>query len=689
MQNTVYNDTLILVLSVFLISTIFIYFQKPFKKRVWSVPIFIILFGCIIWVAGNYFELLFIDQNLKIFFYSFQNIGIMLIPVSWFIFSLLYSGHQKWVTPGNIALLSIIPFTTTILIFTNKFHNLIVTNYEVLSYKSFFVINKSFGIWQTWIDLPYSILLGIFAAFFILKSVLKKATIYKWQAIAFAITALIPIIVGILNVFYVNPFPFLELTPILLGVCLIIIIILLIRTRIGEILPLARDSVIENISDGFIIIDSRDTLIDINNKAVKIFGNPQKDLIGKNFYSLLFELTGKKEVFDIAGEIVINTNNIKSTFEITISEIYNFYKKVVGKSVIFHDISERKKSENNMRYLSFHDHLTGLYNRRFFEEEIERLDTERQLPLSFIMGDLNGLKIINDAFGHEQGDNLLREASKILKKVCRADDILARWSGDEFVIILPRTPIKNVEEISRRIKKECKKTLSLKIPLSLAIGEATKTEAGRDIQSVIVEAESNMYRNKLVEKDSNASSIIFALEQTLYEKSNETKEHTDRIYNLSMKLGKASGLLSSQLDELALLATLHDIGKVAIPEEILLKEGKLTEEEWEVIKRHPEIGFNIANASQQIAHISKAILACHENWDGSGYPLGMKGNAIPLISRIIFIVDAYDVMISGRIYKKPLSKEAVVDEFIRCSGTQFDPVLVEKFIEILGNIKNK
>ncbi|MEI7615437.1 MAG: histidine kinase N-terminal 7TM domain-containing protein, partial [Actinomycetota bacterium] len=199
MQNTVYNDTLILVLSVFLISTIFIYFQKPFKKRVWSVPIFIILFGCIIWVAGNYFELLFIDQNLKIFFYSFQNIGIMLIPVSWFIFSLLYSGHQKWVKPGNIALLLIIPFTTTILIFTNKFHNLIVANYEVLSYKSFFVINKSFGIWQTWIDLPYSILLGIFAAFFILKSVLKKATIYKWQAIAFAITALIPIIVGILN----------------------------------------------------------------------------------------------------------------------------------------------------------------------------------------------------------------------------------------------------------------------------------------------------------------------------------------------------------------------------------------------------------------------------------------------------------------------------------------------------------
>lgn len=684
-QNTIYNNTLIFVLSLFAMSTLFIYFQKPFKKRIWCIPIFIILFGCIIWIIGNYLELIFIEKNVKIFFYSFQNFGIMLIPISWFMFSLLYGGYQKWVNLRNILILAIIPFTTTILIFTNKFHRLIITHYEVINYDSFFVLDKSFGIWQVWVDLPYSILLGIFAAFFILKSVLKKDAIYKWQVIAFTITALIPIFVGILNIFHINPFPYLELTPILLGSCLIIIIILLIRTRIGEIVALARDSAIDNISDGFIILDHNDTLIDINNKAEKIFCKPGKELIGRNFYSLLFELTGKKNKFNIIDEIDITKNNIKSTFEITVSEIYSFYKKAVGKSITFHDISERKKSENNMNYLSYHDHLTGLYNRRFFEEEIKRLDTGRQLPLSFIMGDLNGLKIINDAFGHAQGDNLLKEAAKILKKVCRSDDILARWSGDEFVIILPKTSIKNTEEIAERIKKECKKATSQKIPLSLAIGEATKTEAKIDINTIIMAAESNMYKNKLVEKESNGSSIIFALEQALYEKSNETKEHTDRILDLAIKLGKAVRLHSSQLDELSLLATLHDIGKVAIPETILLKEKKLTEKEWEVIKRHPEIGYNIAKASPQIAHISQAILSCHENWDGSGYPLGLKGNSIPIISRITFIVDAYDVMISGRIYKKPMNKKDVIEEFKSCSGLQFDPVLVEKFLEILSN----
>jgi len=283
-----------------------------------------------------------------------------------------------------------------------------------------------------------------------------------------------------------------------------------------------------------------------------------------------------------------------------------------------------------------------------------------------------------------EGDEVLKEIAKILKRVCRSDDILARWGGDEFVILLPKTSTADSEEIVARIKKECKKTASQKIPMSLSLGASQKEIAVQSIQTVIIDAESNMYRNKLIEKESLASSIIFALGQALYEKSNETKEHTNRIHDLALKLGKSVKLPSNQLDELSLLASLHDIGKVAISETILLKEGKLTKQEWEVIKRHPEIGFNIAQSSQQIAHIAKAILSCHENWDGSGYPLGQKGESIPVISRIILIADAYDVMTTGRIYKKAISKDDAIKELKRCAGTQFDPVLVEKFIEIIS-----
>jgi diguanylate cyclase (GGDEF)-like protein/PAS domain S-box-containing protein len=682
-QYTSYNNVLIAILSIFIISTLFIYFQKPFKKRVWSIPIFIMLFGCIIWIGGNYLELIFIDTNVKIFFYSLQNLGLMLIPVSWFIFSLLYSGYQKWVKLRNIIILAIIPFTTTILIFTNKFHNLIVTNYEVLNYKSFIVIDKSFGIWQTWVDLPYNMLLGIFAAFFILRSVLKKATIYKWQAIAFTITAIIPLFTGTLNIVNINPFPYLELTPILLGSSLIIIVILLSRTRIGEIIPLARDNVIENIGDGFLILDHNDILIDINNKAEKILGKSEKELIGKDFYSLLPELTNKKNNFNIVDEIDITENKIRATFEIITTEIHNFYRKVVGKSIILHDITERKKSEDNIKYLSFHDLLTELYNRRFFEEELKRLDCERQLPISIIMGDLNGLKLVNDVFGHTEGDALLKLTTDILKRVCRSEDILARWGGDEFVLLLPKTSIADSEDIMIRIIKECKKTSGQKIPVSLSLGDATKETTVQNIQAIAIDAENNMYKNKLAQKESISSSIIFALDQALYEKSSETKEHTDRICDFAIRLGKSINLSSSQLDELSLLALLHDIGKVAIPETILLKEGRLTEKEWEVIKKHPEIGFNIANASPQIAHIAKAILSCHESWDGCGYPQGLAGESIPIISRIVNIADAYDVMMSKRSYKEPMSKDNAMEELKKCAGSQFDPELINKFISII------
>ena len=367
-----------------------------------------------------------------------------------------------------------------------------------------------------------------------------------------------------------------------------------------------------------------------------------------------------------------------------ITPIINNNGPVDGYLLYITDITENKMAEAEILHISYHDKLTGLYNRRFFEEEIKRLDTERQLPISFIMGDLNGLKLINDVFGHIEGDKLLKETAKILKKVCRSDDILARWGGDEFVILLPKTSTESAEEIVKRIKKACKKTSTHKIQLNLSIGVSTKTEIKQDMQSVLIEAESYMYKNKLVEKESLASSIVFALDQTLYEKSNETKEHTDRIHDLAIKLGKSIKLSSNQLDSLSLLASLHDIGKVAIPEKILLKKGELSEKEWLMIKRHPEIGFNIAQASPQIAHTAKSILACHENWDGSGYPLGLAGPLIPVNSRIVFIVDAYDVMTGGRIYKKSMTKEAAIKELKRCSGSQFDPELVDKLIGILS-----
>jgi len=444
--------------------------------------------------------------------------------------------------------------------------------------------------------------------------------------------------------------------------------------------------------DGMAILNKEEKYIYLNKAHAKIYGyDSPMEMVGKS-WTILYdcdELQRFKN--DIMPKLMKNgywqgeaigmkRDGSKFFQDISLTALVEG-----GLICIVRNINKRKKREDEIIYLGYHDKLTELFNRRFVEEEIKRLDTKRQLPISIVMGDLNNLKLINDTFGHTEGDKILKETAELLKRMCRSDDILARWGGDEFVILLPKTSVASSEEVVARIKNECKKLINKKLPLSLAIGIATKTEESQNIDKIIAEVESNMYKNKLVEKESNASSIIFALEQTLYEKSNETMEHAFRIKDNAIKLGKSIKLHPNQLDELSLLASLHDIGKVAIPEAILLKEGKLTEKEWEVIKRHPEIGFNIAQSSPQIVHIASFILACHENWDGSGYPKGLKGESIPIVSRIMLIADAYDVMTSKRSYKKAMSKDEAIEEFKRCAGTQFDPVLVEKFIEILSN----
>ncbi|MEN6324743.1 MAG: PAS domain S-box protein [Syntrophomonas sp.] len=340
------------------------------------------------------------------------------------------------------------------------------------------------------------------------------------------------------------------------------------------------------------------------------------------------------------------------------------------------DITERKQAEEDILYLSYHDKLTGLYNRTFFEEELKRISTNRQLPIGLIIGDVNGLKLVNDALGHLEGDKVIKQAAEILRKSCRQEDIICRWGGDEFIILLPKCDSRSTMMVYKRISASFIEINSLATKINISLGMAVQTSLDQDIKDVIKEAEENMYRNKLLESRSTRSSFIKTLEKALWEKSHETKDHCQRMQTMAYKIGKSLNLTDSELDELKLLAALHDIGKIAIPNSILDKPGELTPEEWETIKGHPETGYRIALSSPELASVAEAILHHHERWDGSGYPLGLKGNKIPLISRIIAITDAYDVITNGRPYKKAMSKEEALAEIRRCAGTQFDPNLV-------------
>lgn len=334
--------------------------------------------------------------------------------------------------------------------------------------------------------------------------------------------------------------------------------------------------------------------------------------------------------------------------------------------------------------MSYNDSLTRLYNRRYLEERITQLETDSKQSVSVVMADVNGLKITNDIFGHHVGDLLLRTAARLMEKHAIKGSIIGRWGGDEFVILMPGTPVEYAEEIVMNIKESKVNLEGTNLPLSLSLGCALASGDPGSISDALQEAEKRMYRQKLLNSKSYRNAVISALLATLYEKSSETEEHSKRLESYCHSVGKKMHLSSTRMDELELLALLHDIGKVGIDPSILNKPGKLTEEEWEEMKRHPEIGYRIAKETPELAGVAELILSHHERWDGKGYPRNLKGKEIPIACRVLSLVDSYDAMISDRVYRKAMSKEEALAEIKRNKGTQFDPKIVEVFLETLA-----
>ncbi len=444
---------------------------------------------------------------------------------------------------------------------------------------------------------------------------------------------------------------------------------------------------------GVLHFDNKGTIIDCNENFVKIIGSSYDKLIGLSMLKLPDQGIVQAVKKAIKGEAATYEDYYKSVAANKVTPVRASFAPIITyKSApdlansgigIIEDITVRKKAEEHILHISLHDQLTGLYNRYFVETELKRLDTERQLPFSIIMADVNGLKLVNDTYGHMVGDNLLCRAAAIIKENNRSEDIVARWGGDEFVILLPQTQLEEALQICRRINEGCENEFIENLPVSIALGAAIRDNTAISLHEVLKAAEDNMYEHKLTESRSTKNTVLNALLKALAAKSFETEAHTHNMQDIAMKIAKELGLPDSEINRLVLLITLHDIGKINIPEEILTKKGRLTDQEWETIKKHPEIGHRIAMATEEFSHVAEDILSHHERFDGKGYPRGLQGEKIPLLARITSIADAFEVMSNGRPYKKALSISDIIKEYKRCSGTQFDPALVEIMMKIL------
>jgi len=383
-------------------------------------------------------------------------------------------------------------------------------------------------------------------------------------------------------------------------------------------------------------------------------------------------------------EIICATGERKWVLEMG-QGVYDDAGQVEALEGIVFDISKQKEREERIRYINEHDYLTDLHNRRYFEEAMSRIEQDCALPFSLIVVDIDGVRLINSAFGYDAGDNLIKETAQVLRGCCRPGDLLARLGGDEFVLLLPDTDncvaLERVDEISAACARFNEQKHAGVHEISVSIGFATRTNRAEAHEATLRAAEDLLRNRKLFNSRSSHSDIISSMMAAVYEKSQETEEHSKRLAALATRIGSKLGLSQTSLSELELLATLHDIGKVAIDDHVLNKPGKLSEEEWAIMKTHSEIGYRIAKSSFQLEPIAQYILTHHERWDGKGYPLGLQGEDIPLISRIIAVADAYDAMTEDRVYRKALTREQALAEIERNSGTQFDPTIVRILID--------
>ncbi|TDY55960.1 PAS domain S-box-containing protein/diguanylate cyclase (GGDEF)-like protein [Aminivibrio pyruvatiphilus] len=460
--------------------------------------------------------------------------------------------------------------------------------------------------------------------------------------------------------------------------------------------------ILDSAAEGIYGIDRKGNCTFANAGCLKMLGyGSQEDLSGKNMHFLIHYAHRDGRLMDPEECKIFSSlrtgRGIRVDDEVfwtsggtPLDVAYSSYPQfrngeLTGAVVTFTDNTERRKSEARINFLTYHDSLTGLYNRAFFEEELKRMDRDENLPLAVIFGDVNGLKLTNDIFGHSAGDELLKKSAEALRKSCRESDIIARVGGDEFTIILPRAKPEDVRKLIGRIKGEISKLRVRAIKGSIALGFSVKTDPGQSVQETLREAEEAMYREKDLGRKAESLETISAIMETLHEKSPCQKQHSENVSRICMEIGHALNMPETETRKLKEAGFLHDIGKIVVDEDVLNEAGCLfpgEEDSDGEMKKHPVAGFRILNLYDETMDLGESVLNHHENWDGSGYPRGIGGEEIPQMARILRAGEAFDDLLES-MEEGRMTGEEVLEQILKLRGTSLDPAVADILISMV------
>lgn len=435
--------------------------------------------------------------------------------------------------------------------------------------------------------------------------------------------------------------------------------------------------------------------------VASILGYQPKELLGRPFHEL-YHPDDREQLMASALTVMgsrqplrdfTNRNVAKDARTVWLSTsavpLVNPRGEFGGYRGVHRDITDRVAAEERYRYQSFHDGLTGLLNRACFEEEMLRFNRnlEHWKPFNVVVVDVDGLKIVNDTFGHNVGDELLRAVARVISAPLRTTDIVARIGGDEFCIILPTVDQSVVQtkkdEILRLVEKHNSQRPAVPMSLSLGIASLSDQE-GETAHDVYRRADDDMYHSRMKQKQSRKNKLIELILAASSGRDFVSEGRVERIETTARLVAKKLNLPDDARANLLLLARVHDLGMIGVPDRVLFKPRKLAEDEFEAMKTHTRVGYNIASRSKELSHIAELILHHHERWDGAGYPAEISGEQIPLECRILAVLDAYDAMITSRPYASRVDKDEAITELKRCAGTQFDPRVVEAFVAAIA-----
>ncbi|MFH1753910.1 MAG: diguanylate cyclase [Candidatus Omnitrophota bacterium] len=481
-----------------------------------------------------------------------------------------------------------------------------------------------------------------------------------------------------------------------------------------------------------------------------------KEELKKRFYNIVLSdlrlpdgtgLDVLKEAKDINEETIVMIFTAYASLDSSLNALENgvfaYFQKPLSiddikvhmrRAIAMQQLSlENRALLSRLKELSLKDPHTELYNYRYLKERLAqeiKTSIRTALPLSLIMIDIDYFKSINDVYGHQYGDQILKDFAKFIKRLVRGSDIVTRYGGEEFIIILPNTDRSGANVLAGRIMDSLRKHIfdpqerAVRLRVSLGIsfysleGDGAKSEytlinaadkamlmakelggdriamPKKDVSETAAETLTGSAADKVERLKEKLSHVkkrvsrtllesVYAFAKTIETQDYQTGEHKEDMDSMIYKIGKNLDLNENIIENLLSGAALHDLGKVGIPDKILFKKGKLERDEFDVVKEHPRIGAEIIRHIHFLKDIIPIILYHHERWDGKGYPSGLKGGQIPLAARIIAVVDVYYALVSNRPYRKAYTKEEAVRIIKEGSGTQFDPEIVTAFLKAI------